>query len=111
MQNIQRITSNHHAKRQAIFSAWKKQLCENYSHLYPDMKKASVIATCLTNSSMVNDEATGEKIVQKFFSEKYSEKEFKNWNTMIDGKRATQIIHSVGRAMHINVLLFIDDLS
>jgi len=75
------------------------------------MHKSTVIAQCLLNSSMVASLQQGEEVVQEIFDENFEGQNFSKWNTQIADKTGHSIIQGLGRAMCINVKLFIADLS
>ena len=74
------------------------------------MKKSTLIATCLLNSSMVTSLQLGEQIVRDAFDESFEGREFSDWDAPLPDKTAMSIINGVGRAMRINVRKFIADL-
>ena len=74
------------------------------------MKKSTLIATCLLNSSMVTSLELGEQIVRDVFEESFEGREFSDWDASVPDKTARSIIDGVGRAMRINVRRFITDL-
>lgn len=74
------------------------------------MKKSTVIATCLVNSSMINRLEDAENAVRQVFLDEFPESNFAQWNREIDDQVAEQIIKNVGRASQINVRKFIEDL-
>ena len=74
------------------------------------MKKSTLIATCLLNSSMVTSLDVGEQIVRRVFDESFHGQDFSKWDTSLSATTAKAIITGVGRAMRINVRAFIADL-
>lgn len=75
------------------------------------MKKSTLIATCLVNSSFARNLEEGEHSVRRIFAEEFPARDFAKWNTDVDDKFAQNAIKTVGRASRINVRSFIDDLS
>jgi len=74
------------------------------------MRKSTLIATCLLNSSMASDLATAAHQVQQIFAACYPSDSFAAWNTDIPDETAQRMIASVGRAQRINVEKAIADL-
>jgi len=52
------------------------------------MKKATVIATCLVNSSICGRSETGEEIVRRVFAREYPGKSFVAWNLELSQSEA-----------------------
>jgi hypothetical protein len=75
------------------------------------MQKSTIIATCLLNSSRVGSLEHGELIVRRVFADEFPRRNFAAWNGVVPDKYGEQIVRNVGRAMTINVMLFIEDLT
>lgn len=75
------------------------------------MRKSTVIAKCLLNSSMISDEDAGERIVREYFPEALPGQEFALWNCDLPDEVAKGIIKNVGCAMEIRVILMIRELA
>jgi hypothetical protein len=67
------------------------------------MRRATVIATCLLNSSMVPRLEDGEARVRKVFEDDFPGADFQLWNVEIGARAAGVFISNVGRAMTIRV--------
>ncbi len=74
------------------------------------MKKSTVIATCLVNSNMIQRVEDAEGAVRQVFLDEFPKATYSHWDREIDDSVAEHIIKTVGRASHINVKLFIEDL-
>ena len=74
------------------------------------MRKSTIIATCLLNSSMVNRLEEGEASVRQIFLNERPSADYRLWNSEINDDAAKDIIKTVGRASRINVAKFINDL-
>ncbi|WP_166820024.1 hypothetical protein [Thalassoroseus pseudoceratinae] len=74
------------------------------------MKRSTIIATCLLNSSMVTRLEDGEWRVQQVFEDEFPNEDFRQWDREVSDATADQIVKTVGRAGRINVASFIDDL-
>jgi hypothetical protein len=75
------------------------------------MRKSTVIAKCLVNSRMINSLEEAEHAVQRVFGEEFPQRNFEQWNLVVQDEYGAQIIRNVGRATTINVKSFIEDLS
>jgi len=74
------------------------------------MRKSTVIATCLVNSSIVNRLEDAEHLVKQVFADEFPLENFHQWNREMDENTAKNIIRNVGRVMRINVKQFVEDL-
>ncbi len=74
------------------------------------MRKSTVIASCLVNSSMMKDLSDAEVAVESVFRKEFPHKRFLVWNDEVADSTSKHIISSVGRASRINVRKFIEDL-
>lgn len=74
------------------------------------MKKSTVIATCLVNSSILNRLEDAEHLVKQVFLKRFPMQNFQKWNSEINERTAEGIIRNVGRAMRLDVKKFIEDL-
>ena len=74
------------------------------------MRKSTIIASCLVNSSMISRLEDAESTVRQVFQEEFSGSRFSEWDQEIADQVAMQIIGNVGRASQINVKRFIEDL-
>ena len=75
------------------------------------MKKATVIATCLVNSSICGRSEAGEEVVRRVFAREYPGKSFDAWNLELSQSEAENIVQAVRGALLIDVALFIRDLT
>ena len=75
------------------------------------MKKCSVIARCLVNSDMIGRMEDAERAVANVFFGEFPHANFHLWNREIDDDTAEHIVNTVGRAVTINVRMFIEDLA
>jgi uncharacterized Ntn-hydrolase superfamily protein len=74
------------------------------------LKKSTIIATCLVNSNMINRIDDAENRVYQVFIDEFPASNFAEWNQEINESVARQIIKNVGRTSRINVKLFIEEL-
>jgi hypothetical protein len=74
------------------------------------MKRSTIIATCLVNSSIVNRIEDAEHLVRSVFIREFPSDDFNYWNCDINDDTAQNIMRNVGRASRINVKAFIDEL-
>ena len=74
------------------------------------MKRSTIIANCLLNSSMVTRLEDGEEAVRNVFNAEFPDERFEDWNREVNQSAADDVINTVGRACRINVAKFIDDL-
>lgn len=74
------------------------------------MRKSEIIATCLVNSGMIKRLEDAQFVVRRIFDDEFPGKIFTQWDTHINDDVANNIISNVGKASHINVKLFIEDL-
>lgn len=74
------------------------------------MKKSTLIATCLVNSSMFGCLEAAEAAVRSIFADEFPESDFAHWNRCIDDASARDMIRAIGRASRINVRKLIESL-
>lgn len=74
------------------------------------MKRGRVIATCLMNSGLSSSVEECELAVRRVFDENFSNESYAQWNIDLHDSTAENIIRAVGRASHIRIDQFIDDL-
>ncbi|MCB2184014.1 MAG: hypothetical protein KQH63_18465 [Desulfobulbaceae bacterium] len=73
------------------------------------MKKITMIASCLVNSSMISRMEDAENAVRQAFSNDFPNDNFDTWNQELPDDIANKVIKNVGRASKINVTRFIQD--
>ncbi|WP_150143413.1 hypothetical protein [Enterobacter bugandensis] len=74
------------------------------------MLKATLIAKCLYQNSMISDISTGETAVESIFTEYFPGHNFKKWNTTIPNEAASHFLRASMGAGTIRVDSFIKDL-
>ena len=74
------------------------------------MLKSAVIATCLLNSKMFTDLAAAQHCVRALFKNCFPTENFHEWDSVMSGGAARNVIAAVGGASRINIEFFIWDL-
>lgn len=74
------------------------------------MRKATLIATCLLNSKLIDNLDFGENAVRIIFDEMRPGLDFDKWNTQLSDSDAQSFIARGRGAKRINIKSFIRDL-